>query len=92
MGKWRYNAKHFIFGSREGGIVHAVAVLPPSPRRSVEGEAGWTQGAGLESLERGKSLHLPGTQNLFSSNAPRYLVMLLSELPRPTSGRFVRLA
>lgn len=41
---------------------------------------------------RGENLHLPGTQNLFSSNAARYLVMLRSELPRPTSGGFVRLA
>ena len=64
----------------------------PPPLGSVEEVAGWTQGAGLESLERGKSLHLPGTQNLISSNAARYLVMLLSELPRPTSGRSVRLA
>jgi hypothetical protein len=90
MGKWRYNATHSYLWQQGGGSSRRCRL--PLPPRIFEEGAGWTQGVGLESLERVKSLHLPGTQNLFSSNAARYLVMLLSELPRPTSGRFERLA
>jgi hypothetical protein len=91
MGKWRYNATHSYLWQHGGGKFTPMPFTPP-PSPVFEEEAGWTQGVGLESLERGKSLHLSGTQHLFSSNAARYLVMLLSELPRPTYGRFVRLA
>ena len=64
---------------------------PSPPSGSVEEVAGWTQRAGLESLERGKSLHMPGTQNLFSCNATRCLVMSLSYLAQLLDFRTSRI-